>query len=134
MVTNPDCVPASRWVLVLREAAYWRAVVVTLKHKIVAEDKPLALGNRTRQFRKEGLDDPYEDLDGSHLSVTNRPATSRYPDCGSRFSRRLQLAPGLVPPSSWSLSPCIGPATICAQNWSDVQVLAQFISNLREMP
>lgn len=25
------------------------------------------------------------------------------------FSRRLQLAPGLVPPSSWSLSPCIGP-------------------------
>ena len=28
-----------------------------------------------------------------------------------RFSRRLQLAPGLVPPSSWSLSPCFGPAT-----------------------
>ena len=26
-----------------------------------------------------------------------------------KFSRRLQLAPGLVPPSSWSLSPCIGP-------------------------
>ena len=28
---------------------------------------------------------------------------------GSRFSRRLQLAPGLMPPTSWSLSPCIGP-------------------------
>ena len=26
-----------------------------------------------------------------------------------RFSRRLQLDPGLVPPTSWSLSPCIGP-------------------------
>jgi hypothetical protein len=26
-----------------------------------------------------------------------------------RFSRRLQLAPGLVPPTSWSLSPCTGP-------------------------
>ena len=25
-----------------------------------------------------------------------------------RFSRRLQLGPGLVPPSSWSLSPCNG--------------------------
>jgi hypothetical protein len=26
-----------------------------------------------------------------------------------KFSRRLQLAPGLMPPTSWSLSPCIGP-------------------------
>ena len=26
-----------------------------------------------------------------------------------RFSRRLQLDPGLVPPTSWSLSPCYGP-------------------------
>jgi hypothetical protein len=25
------------------------------------------------------------------------------------FSRRLQLAPGLVPPTSWSPSPCVGP-------------------------
>jgi hypothetical protein len=53
----------------------------------------------------------------------------------SRFNGRLQLGPGLVPPSSWSLSPGIGPATICAQNWSDVQALTRFISrqlNLRE--
>ena len=26
-----------------------------------------------------------------------------------RFSRRLQLGPGLEPPASWSLSPCCGP-------------------------
>jgi hypothetical protein len=26
-----------------------------------------------------------------------------------RFSKRLQLAPGLDPPTSWSLSPCCGP-------------------------
>ena len=42
-------------VLVLREAASWRAVVVTLKHKIVAEDKPLAGGNRTWHFRSKRL-------------------------------------------------------------------------------
>jgi hypothetical protein len=27
----------------------------------------------------------------------------------SRFSRRLQLDPGLMPPTSWSLTPCIDP-------------------------
>ena len=27
----------------------------------------------------------------------------------ARFSRRLQLDPGLEPPTSWSLSPCTGP-------------------------
>ena len=33
---------------------------------------------------------------------------------GGRFSRRLQLGPGLVPPSSWSLSPCVGPKSTVA--------------------
>jgi hypothetical protein len=33
-----------------------------------------------------------------------------------RFSRRLQLGPGLAPPSSWSLSPCIGPRSGHALN------------------
>ena len=54
----------------------------------------------------------------------------------SRFSRRLQLGPGLVPPSSWSLSPCIGPGSSHAQSCSKVQILARFISpqlDLREI-
>jgi len=70
----------------------------------------------------------------------------RYPRSGLRkrnwrteagsLSRRLQLAPGLVPPTSWSLSPCNAPATICAQNPWKVQVLRRFISgepDLREI-
>jgi hypothetical protein len=38
-------------------------------------------------------------------------AGNRRKDLGTRdrFSRRLQLGPGLVPPSSWSLPPCNGP-------------------------
>ena len=51
-----------------------------------------------------------------------------------RFSRRLQLAPGLVPPSRWSLSPCTGPATRLRAELSDVQVLARFVSSSCEMP
>jgi hypothetical protein len=34
----------------------------------------------------------------------------------SRFSRRLQLAPGLVPPTSWSHSPCVALTSIGALN------------------
>ena len=50
-----------------------------------------------------------------------------------RFSRRLQLGPGLVPPSSWSLSPCIGPQPSSAQSRRKVQVGARFISHLADL-
>ena len=52
------------------------------------------------------------------------------------FSRRLQLGPGLVPPSSWSLSPCYGPGSSHARNRRKVQVLARsisFLADLREI-
>ena len=40
-------------------------------------------------------------------------------DLGTRgtFSRRLQLDPGLVPPTSWSLSPCTGPEIQSRAEW-----------------
>ena len=52
------------------------------------------------------------------------------------FSRRLQLGPGLVPPSSWSLSPCMALRSIHARNRRKVQVLARsisFLADLREI-
>ena len=37
------------------------------------------------------------------------PASKKVLGTPGRFSRRLQLDPGLVPPTSWSPSPCVGP-------------------------
>ena len=39
-------------------------------------------------------------------------AASRHPHCRA-FSRRLQLDPGLVPPTSWSFTPCGPPKIYC---------------------
>jgi hypothetical protein len=47
---------------------------------------------------------------------------------------RLQLAPGLVPPTSWSLSPLLALRSIGAQSWSKVQVLVLLISSERDLP
>ena len=64
-------------VRVQRQAPYQRAVVLTVEPKIVREDEPLAWLNWAGHLVADVFSDEYKDLDGSHRSVSNRPATSR---------------------------------------------------------
>jgi hypothetical protein len=59
-------------------------------------------GERFRYPRSKGFP-----LSHRLKATTQAHSTERHRQ--GRFSRRLQLAPGLVPPPSWSLSPCTGP-------------------------
>jgi hypothetical protein len=64
-------VPARRWSSFCGRPLSWRAVVLTLEDKIVAEEETMARPRRIRQFDIEAFDDTHEDLDGSHPSVFN---------------------------------------------------------------
>jgi hypothetical protein len=51
-----------------------------------------------------------------------------------RFSRRLQLDPGLTPPTSWSLSPCTGPRIHWRAKLVDCPGLGAIYLNLARSP
>jgi hypothetical protein len=61
-VTNPECVPARRWSSFCGRPLSWRAVVLTLEDKIVAEEETMARPRRIRQFDIEAFDDTHEDF------------------------------------------------------------------------
>src|SRR5829696_3657381 len=117
------------------ELVILRCAVVPFKQKILAEHEPLTRASRAGdKFSNHwGRDNAYKDLHAGHRSlgpelffevsagaIGSHPRSSvrKEPDCAQagRFSRRLQLAPGLVPPTSWSPPRCIGPRSSHALN------------------
>ena len=89
-------------VFILRQAASRRAVVVAFEHKIVAEKRTMARPRRIRQIHIEAVADTYKDLDGRHLSVSDKRVTLRY-----RLSGETPAGPDLVPPSTGLPSPAL---------------------------
>jgi hypothetical protein len=51
--------------------------LASIEGQIVAEKETMARPRRISQLDIEAFDDNDEDLDGSHRSASNRPATSR---------------------------------------------------------
>jgi hypothetical protein len=78
-------------------------------------------GVDTRQRDPRSMARSAQVIAGRHCELA-RPEGFRRTRC--RFSRRLQLDPGLMPPTSWSLPLHGAPRSIGARSWSKVQVLA----------
>ena len=115
VVTNPECEPAS-W-LFCAAPSYLSSKKSSLKTNRLPGPP-----DRGQIQQPLGRDNAYKDLHAGHRSlgpelffqvsagaIGSHPRFSvrKEPDCAQagRFSRRLQLAPGLVPPTSWSPPP-----------------------------
>jgi hypothetical protein len=147
------CAPLCRVLRHVVRAISRRPVVITVQSKIIAEEPTFAhLRRRGGSRSKEsnlftrisifGIWARLFDAAASLFSIQRRRSIALSPVRRSEtelaptsrtFSRRLQLAPGLEPPSSWSLSPCYGPATICALNHRKVQPLTRFVSSFSDL-